>query len=163
MKSEINEVNDTGKQGVDEEQAACGPGCDCEADGSGGRIRWVVGVVILIVAGGLVARAITKDDGADTQETDAAFAAVIPATDESTPQETPPSTSEKADVAIAGQELSTLADLNAMKLKRSAEKTETPRAWQSLRNRVSTEVRQSSGKRTSSSTDVEPARVAPQT
>ena len=45
-------------------EATCAPGCGCSAGGSGGRARWITGIIILIVAGGLVARAMIKDNAA---------------------------------------------------------------------------------------------------
>lgn len=49
-------------------EATCAPGCDCNA-GGGRRARWIAGIVILVVAGVLVARAMVKDrDTEDPQD-----------------------------------------------------------------------------------------------
>ncbi|MFA6562356.1 MAG: hypothetical protein WCV00_10660 [Verrucomicrobiia bacterium] len=50
-----------------QQAAACGPGCDCHASGASGKTRWVIGVIVLIAAGVLVVRAVTKGAGASTQ------------------------------------------------------------------------------------------------
>lgn len=108
--------------------ATCAPGCDCNAGSSGGRGRWIVGIAILIVAGGLVARAMVKDNRARGQEDEATFAVVAPATDASqsdapepsaegvtedaTPAPVPTKTGDKVVATIAGKEIATLADLN---------------------------------------------------
>ena len=68
----MNEQNDKQKQ----EAGACGPGCSCGTSGSGGRGRWIVGIVILLVAGVLVARAMVKDNGAQAAPASAGFAAL---------------------------------------------------------------------------------------
>jgi len=38
-----------------QEVSACGPGCGCHAGGPSSRIRWIVGAVIILAAGVLVA------------------------------------------------------------------------------------------------------------
>ena len=67
------------------QEATCAAGCDCNADGSGGRVRWITGIVILIVAGGLVARAMIKDNGTKNQRDKTTFA-VVAATADGSPQ-----------------------------------------------------------------------------
>ena len=52
----MNEQNDGQKQ----EAGDCGPECSCGTSGPGGRGRWIVGIVILLVAGVLVARALEQ-------------------------------------------------------------------------------------------------------
>ena len=49
-----------------QEASACGPGCGCHAAGPSSRGRWIIGVVVLVAAGVLVARAIVKNNGAST-------------------------------------------------------------------------------------------------
>lgn len=56
----MNEQNDKQKQ----EAGACGPACGCETTVSGGRWRWIAGIVILLVAVALVVRAVVNDHGA---------------------------------------------------------------------------------------------------
>ena len=99
-------------------EATCAPGCGCSAGGSGERARWITGIVILGVAGGLVARAMIKDNGAKSQEDEATFAVVASPTDASPlsgPSEPGAEGSQDEVVAtVAGKELATLADLNKL-------------------------------------------------
>jgi len=67
----------TDKMELLKQQAAdCGPGCACNATGTPGKKRWVIGAIVLIAAGVLVVRAMIKSDGAATQTTAPAFAAL---------------------------------------------------------------------------------------
>lgn len=59
-----------------QQAADCGPGCACNATGTPGKTRWVIGAIVLIAAGVLVVRAMIKSDGAATQTTAPAFAAL---------------------------------------------------------------------------------------
>ena len=43
---------------------SCGPECGCHAGGSSGRTRIIIGVIVLIAAGVLIARAMLKNDSA---------------------------------------------------------------------------------------------------
>ena len=98
-------------------EATCAPGCDCNTSGSGGRGRWIVGVVVLLVAGGLVARAMIKDNGTKTENDEATFA-VIADTEGAGEDVTPVPVAVEADnkvvATIAGKEIATLADLNRL-------------------------------------------------
>jgi len=99
-------------------EATCGTGCACNAGGSGGRVRWIVGIAILVVAGGLVARAMIKDDGSKRQENEAGFAVVASPTDASLKSGASAPAAEgsedEAVAIIAGKALATLADLNKL-------------------------------------------------
>jgi MYXO-CTERM domain-containing protein len=53
---------------------ACGSGCSCHTTGTPGKMRWVLGVIVLIAAGTLVARAVIKNNGASAQKPAAGFA-----------------------------------------------------------------------------------------
>lgn len=68
----MNEQNDGPKQ----EAGCCGTGCSCGTSGSGGRWRWVVGIVVLLVAGVLVAKAVMKDNGTSAAPASDKFAAL---------------------------------------------------------------------------------------
>ena len=59
-----------------QQASACGPGCGCNATGTPGKTRWVIGVIVLVAAGVLVARDIIKSDGASAQTTTPAFASL---------------------------------------------------------------------------------------
>ena len=58
----MSEQND----GKKPESDGCGPGCCCGTSGTGGRGRWIVGIVILLIAGVLVARAVVKSHNASS-------------------------------------------------------------------------------------------------
>jgi hypothetical protein len=103
----MNEQNDKQEQ----ETAACGSGCACGTSGPSGRGRMVVGVVILVIAGALVVRAMVKDNGAATANAAPAGFAALPAAAAPKP-ETP--AAEPAPVADTLKELGALSDLNSM-------------------------------------------------
>lgn len=46
-----------------QQASCCGSECGCHTTGSPGKGRWVIGLVVLAVAGVMVARAITKSSG----------------------------------------------------------------------------------------------------
>ena len=54
--------------------AGCDAGCGCHTTSTPGKNRWVIGVIVLVAAGALVARAVIKNDGASTKATPPAFA-----------------------------------------------------------------------------------------
>jgi hypothetical protein len=55
---------------------ACGPGCGCHTPGSAGKWRLIVGVIVLAVAGVLVARAVVKANGDPAAPASTGFAAL---------------------------------------------------------------------------------------
>lgn len=59
-----------------QEAAACGPGCGCHPPGSSGRTRWLVGVIVLVAAGVLMARAVIKNNSASTVKPASEFASL---------------------------------------------------------------------------------------
>jgi MYXO-CTERM domain-containing protein len=63
-------------ESLKQQAAGCGPGCGCNAPGTPGKTRWVIGAIVLVAAGALVVRAMIKSDGAATQTTAPAFAAL---------------------------------------------------------------------------------------
>ena len=101
----MNEQNDKQKQ----EAGACGPGCGCGTSGSGGRGRWIAGVVILLIAGVLVARAVVKNNGAQVAPVSTGFAALP------VPAPTAADSSAAPSAAVnAVQEIAALSELNAL-------------------------------------------------
>lgn len=100
-----NEQNDKQKQ----ETPACGPGCSCGTTGSGGRGRWIVGIVILVVAGVLVARAMVKNNGTQVAPASTGFAA-LPASAQ-TPEPAPAVAPSNTDTLT---EIAGLAELNVV-------------------------------------------------
>lgn len=79
--------------------SACGAGCGCHAVKPAGKTRWIVGLVVLVAAGVLVARAVVKDNSASVAPASTGFAALpvsektsatgvaVAATDMATPKE----------------------------------------------------------------------------
>ena len=94
-----------------QQASACGPGCNCNATRTPGKTRWVIGAIVLVAAGVLVARDIIKSDGASAQTTAPAFALPIAATNSSTAAPT----TEKSMEPIGA-----LAELNAVAAKLDA-------------------------------------------
>ncbi len=92
-----------------QDKGACAPGCACGTSGSNGSRRMVAGIVILVVAGVLVIRAMVKDNGA-ASAAPAGFAALpdvaapAPESREANP----------APAAEALKELGALSDLNSV-------------------------------------------------
>jgi MYXO-CTERM domain-containing protein len=56
--------------------SACGPGCNCNATGTPGKTRWVIGAIVLVAAGVLVARDLIKSNGASARATTTDFASL---------------------------------------------------------------------------------------
>lgn len=75
----MNSPNDDGKKPdnmelLKQQAAACGPECGCHAPSRAGKWRWVIGVIVLIAAGVLVVRAVTKGNSESAQAATPAFA-----------------------------------------------------------------------------------------
>ncbi|MBU4211741.1 MAG: hypothetical protein KKD33_04070 [Verrucomicrobia bacterium] len=63
-------------EALKQEASACDPGCGCHAAGPSNRVRWIVGVIIILAAGALVARAIIKNNGASAEKAMPSFASL---------------------------------------------------------------------------------------
>jgi len=94
-------------ESLKQQAAACGPGCGCHATGTPGKMRWVLGVIVLIAAGTLVARAVIKSNGASAQTPAAGFATLAISNQTSAP-------APVASDAIAEKEISGLSELNTV-------------------------------------------------
>jgi hypothetical protein len=90
-----------------QQAAACGPGCGCHAPGTPGKMRWVLGTIVLVAAGTLVARAVIKDNGASAATPTPGFA-----TTALTGQPTAP-ISTTSD-AVAAKEIGAISELNTV-------------------------------------------------
>ena len=88
-----------------DQASACGPGCGCHASGSVGKVRWIVGVFVLVVAGVLVARAVVKTNGAATTPASAEYAAPI------APAQAPTAEAKPSDVL---KEIGAFSELNTV-------------------------------------------------
>ena len=107
-------------EALKQEASECGPGCGCHASGPSSRIRWIVGAVIILAAGALVAKALIKNNSASTDQAASGlqaapgFAALpvapapvanaVPATDAAT----------AIPVTVTVKELGALNELNAV-------------------------------------------------
>jgi MYXO-CTERM domain-containing protein len=89
----------------------CDSGCSCHATGKPGKTRWVIGAIVLVAAGVLVARDIIKSDAAPPQTSGQAFALPIAATNSIAAAPT----TEKSMEPIGA-----LAELNALAAKLDA-------------------------------------------
>jgi hypothetical protein len=86
--------------------ATCGPECGCNAAKTPGKTRWVIGTIVLVAAGVLVARDIIKSDGSSSQTSGQAFALPIAATNSGTAA---PTTEKSVESIGALSELNTVA------------------------------------------------------
>jgi MYXO-CTERM domain-containing protein len=86
--------------------ADCDSGCSCHATGKPGKTRWVIGAIVLVAAGVLVARDIIKGDAASAQTTTPAFALPIIATNSSAAA---PTTEKSVEPIGTLSELNTVA------------------------------------------------------
>ncbi|MCX6865736.1 MAG: hypothetical protein NTV46_05845, partial [Verrucomicrobia bacterium] len=57
----------------------CGAGCACHSSGASGKARWGICAIVLLIAGVLVVRALTKTDAASAQVQSTAFATPVAA------------------------------------------------------------------------------------
>ena len=92
-----------------EQVSACGPGCECGGKGSSGKMRWIVGVVVLVAAGLLVARAVVKNKDISTAKAPDSFATLA----DSKPV-TVPDGAASSTKAVAIKEIGSLSELNTM-------------------------------------------------
>jgi MYXO-CTERM domain-containing protein len=107
----MNTPNENGKPGDNmtspKPQAVdCDSGCSCHATGKPGKTRWVIGAIVLVAAGVLVARDIIKSDRSSAQTTAPAFALPIAATNSSV---VAPTTEKSVESIGALSELNTVA------------------------------------------------------
>lgn len=105
-----------------QQAAGCGPGCACNATGTPGKTRWVIGAMVLVAAGALVARAMIKSGGASYQTSVPTFAAL--AASQTPAGDSGPATNSGAAVSATGTSVGTsigaLAELNTVAAKTDA-------------------------------------------
>ena len=107
----MNSPNEDGKptdnaELLKQQAPACGPGCNCNAAGTPGKTRWVMGAIVLVAAGVLLARDIIKSDATPSQTSGQAFALPIAATNSSTAA---PTTEKSVEPIGTLSELNTVA------------------------------------------------------
>jgi hypothetical protein len=114
----MNSSNEDQKQAdnmdlLKQQASACGPGCDCHGAPSG-RMRWILGVIVLLVAATLVARAVVKNHGAPTEPAVLTFAPLAPATTaDSQSSPSPGEAAEGTEIGM-GKSIASLSDLNTV-------------------------------------------------
>ncbi len=99
-------------------ETVCGSGCDCDSRAISGRNRGFIGIIILVVAGALVARAVIKSNHTDVDQQASGFA-IAAATDETAQQDGGGAVADEpgkldSQTSIGGTEIATLADLNRL-------------------------------------------------
>lgn len=57
-----------------QQSSSCGAGCACHTSSGAGKSRWIIGVIVLAVAGVMVARAITRSGGSQSAKSTSGFA-----------------------------------------------------------------------------------------
>jgi hypothetical protein len=90
-----------------QQAAACVPGCGCHAPGKPGKMRRVLGAIVLLAAGILVARAVIKTNRASAEMPAVGFATTALAEQPTAPVST---TSDM----VAVKEIGALSELNAV-------------------------------------------------
>jgi hypothetical protein len=95
----------------EERAAACGSECSCHASKASSKMRMVIGIVVLIAAGTMAVRAVTKSDETSPKQAASSFAA--PAALQST------ETAKTAEPSI-GTTIASFAELNTLAAKTDA-------------------------------------------
>ena len=91
-----------------QEASCCGSSCGCQDKGSSGKTRWIVGVIVLVAAGALVARAMVKNNSTAVVPASTGFAALPVAV-----QSSPDGVAAVVDTN-AVKEISALSELNTV-------------------------------------------------
>jgi hypothetical protein len=116
-----NEKPTNNMESLKQQAAACDSGYGCHVTGTPGKTRWVIGVIVLVVAGALVARAMIKSGGASAQTTTPAFAAPVSPT--RTGETGPPTNSGAVAQALetaVGITIGAFSELNVVAIKTDA-------------------------------------------
>jgi hypothetical protein len=106
------------KEALKQQAAGCSSGCDCHSQKASGKKRMIIGALVLVAAGTLVVRAMTKSNEVSQKSPTATFSAPTapqPATvktGESTPSASPPSKTTKEAEPIIGTAIGTFSELN---------------------------------------------------
>jgi hypothetical protein len=85
--------------------SACGPGCACQPSGRSLRIRWIIGLIVLLAAAVLIARALVKSRQASAPAAPACFA-LAPSADAG------PSTAKPG--GLEAKEIAAISELNTL-------------------------------------------------
>jgi hypothetical protein len=97
-----------------QQASACTPTCGCHGTGSSGRLRRVLGMIVLLVAATLVAQAVVKSQRTPTEPVAPAFAPLAPATTAESPSSADqPATAGAVETSV-GTAIASLAELNTV-------------------------------------------------
>ena len=121
----MNTAKKDGKQSdnmklLKEQASACSPGCGCHATAMPGKMRWVVGVVVLAAAGVLVVRGMVKSDKGSTQAAMTGFANPAAAQSAAGGAATSSDAAAATDETTVGTTLGAFAELNTAAAKTDA-------------------------------------------
>ena len=107
---------DEGNQSDDREQEAsiCSPDCGCNPAAKTGKMRWVIGAIVLLAAGVMVVRAMSKTDATAAQKPVPAFAAPAASPTQAAEAKSAidSSTTVQAEENTVGTMIGALAELN---------------------------------------------------
>ncbi len=95
-----------------QQASACGARCACHTPASPGRLRGVLGILILLVAATLVSRAVMKNNGASTDPAADAFPTLAPTATADTQAPASPVAAVTARGTSVGASIASLSDLN---------------------------------------------------
>jgi hypothetical protein len=112
-----NKIQPDNMEFLKKEASACGPGCGCHAGRSSVRIRLIIGVIVLVAAGVLAARAVMKNKNAMPVKAASGFASLPTVEQVSAPSAgAMPATNKQSltSATVAVQEINALSDLNAL-------------------------------------------------
>ena len=115
----MNTPNEDGKptdnmESLKQQAAGCGPGCDCNATGTPGKARWVIGAIVLVAAGVMAVQAINKGGGTTSQADPTAFAAITASPTGESGMATNSAATTPAVETSVGTSIGTLAELNTV-------------------------------------------------
>lgn len=91
---------------------ACGAGCACHSAGKVGRLRWVLGILVLLVVATLVSRAVMKNNGASPDPAASTFPTLAPTATADTRAPATPVAAATATGISVGASIASLSDLN---------------------------------------------------
>ena len=120
----MSTTNEDGKQPENTElskqqgSACCGPGCGCESNAKPSKGRWVIGVIVLAVAGVMVVRGMVRSDKGAAQASPAGFA--DPAATETTAGGSGTNSDAAVDETTVGTTIGAFAELNTVAVKTDA-------------------------------------------
>ncbi len=91
---------------------ACGAGCSCHNTASSDRLRWILGILVLLVVAVLVSRAVRKNSGASIDSAASAFPTLAPTATADTQPPAGPVAAVTATATTVGASITSLSDLN---------------------------------------------------